>query len=340
MMKADRLLAERLQTREREELTDEEKGKLFMELMEKRRKHFAELRAQEKINRHPTRAQKRTQMYTYLKHMGGYKHKQLMGKSYDEIQKLFDKEMKRDDDIAIDVIPLATKPPVIVEYKLLKEGIMMLVKTKHGDIRPEDDHERVMWGDFKVMFELDIRSKVWRDLQEDEAKEEGNVKTSTSEYEDHEMAVESEEEFKEKTKKEIEEEEDSPKHFDTFPTMKELRYHEWLLKNPQTPWVKAKVGATKETIKPWENLQFCGESQGAKVFVGNFTYECDFMVLEDTTSVIDHDLGAIRSLIAMKAKRNKGEVMLGRVTSSPATRLINKEKRFLGGNSMFIFPAY
>ncbi|GJX91368.1 hypothetical protein Tco_0344694 [Tanacetum coccineum] len=196
-------------------------------------------------------------MSTYLKHMGGYKHIQLMGKSYDEIQKLFDKEMKRvntfvamsseaqeskekkeegskekakgsikkmlgrkragkeqqqesskkqrmeedkeideveeieeddeaelkkhlvikkDDDIAIDVIPLATKPPVIVDYKLLKEGIMgidiedlltpwKLVKTKHGDIRPEDEHKRVLWGDFKVMFEPDIRSKVWRDLQ-------------------------------------------------------------------------------------------------------------------------------------------------------------------------------
>ncbi|GJX71667.1 hypothetical protein Tco_0308838 [Tanacetum coccineum] len=95
MIEADRLLAERLQTREREELTDEEKGKLFMELMEKRRKHFAALRAQEKRNRPPTKAQKRSQMSTYLKHMGGYKHKQLMGKSYDEIQKLFDKEMKR-----------------------------------------------------------------------------------------------------------------------------------------------------------------------------------------------------------------------------------------------------
>ncbi|GJX81708.1 hypothetical protein Tco_0331189 [Tanacetum coccineum] len=46
MIEADRLLAERLQTREREELTAEEKGKLFMELIEKRRKHFAELRAQ------------------------------------------------------------------------------------------------------------------------------------------------------------------------------------------------------------------------------------------------------------------------------------------------------
>ncbi|GJY93837.1 hypothetical protein Tco_0509619 [Tanacetum coccineum] len=95
MMKADRLLAERLQTREREELTNEEKGKLFSELMEKRRKHFAVLRAQEKRNRPPTKAQKKSQMSTYLKHMGGYKYKQLMGKSYDEIQKLFNKEMKR-----------------------------------------------------------------------------------------------------------------------------------------------------------------------------------------------------------------------------------------------------
>ncbi|GJT25580.1 hypothetical protein Tco_0895517 [Tanacetum coccineum] len=84
--------------------------------------------------------------------------------------------IKKDDDIEIDAIPLATKSPVMVDYKLLKKGIMgidkedlltlwKLVKTKHGDIRPEDDHERVLWGDFKVMFEPDIRSKVWRDLQ-------------------------------------------------------------------------------------------------------------------------------------------------------------------------------
>ncbi|GKF12185.1 hypothetical protein Tco_0050111, partial [Tanacetum coccineum] len=134
MMEADRLLAERLQTREREELTDEEKGKLFMELMKKRRKHEAEIK----------------------KHL----------------------VIKKDDDIAIDVIPLATKPPLIIDYKLLKEGIMVhyqliradgsskrhssmirllqgidredlqtiwkLVKTKHGDLRLEDEHERVL----------------------------------------------------------------------------------------------------------------------------------------------------------------------------------------------------
>ncbi|GKD62380.1 hypothetical protein Tco_1299889 [Tanacetum coccineum] len=60
--------------------------------------------------------------------------------------------------------------------------------------------------------------------KEDEAKEDGNVKSSTTEYEDHEMTVESEEEFEEEIEEEIEEEDkDIPKHFDTFPTMKELR---------------------------------------------------------------------------------------------------------------------
>ncbi|GJZ56874.1 hypothetical protein Tco_0612368 [Tanacetum coccineum] len=30
-------------------------------------------------------------------------------------------------------------------------------------------------------------------------------------------------------------------HFDTFPTMKELEYHNWLLKYPKPSWVKAKI---------------------------------------------------------------------------------------------------
>ncbi|GJY26458.1 hypothetical protein Tco_0401184 [Tanacetum coccineum] len=39
--------------------------------------------------------------------------------------------------------------------------------------------------------------------KEDEAKEEGNVKSSTTEFEDHEMTVKSEEEFEEETEEEI-----------------------------------------------------------------------------------------------------------------------------------------
>ncbi|GJX61347.1 MAK10-like protein [Tanacetum coccineum] len=113
--------------------------------------------------------------------------------------------------------------------------------------------------------------------KENEAKEERNVKISTTKYEDHEMTVESEEEFEEETEDEIEEEEeDSPKHFDTFPTMKELR-----------------LGPRRKPSNPRKICNFMGRVKGLKVFVGNFTYECDFMVLEDTTSVIDHDLGSV-----------------------------------------------
>ncbi|GJZ03216.1 xylulose kinase-1 [Tanacetum coccineum] len=72
-----------------------EKSKLFVELMEKKKKYFAELRAKEKINKPPTKAQKRNQMSTYLRHMGGFKHAHLKSKSYEEIQRLFDIEMKR-----------------------------------------------------------------------------------------------------------------------------------------------------------------------------------------------------------------------------------------------------
>ncbi|GJU11128.1 hypothetical protein Tco_1133524 [Tanacetum coccineum] len=216
-------------------------------------------------------------MSTYLKHMGGYTYKQLKGKSFDEIQKLFDKEMKRvntfvsmgsevqenkekkeegreetakgsrkkmrgrkragkeqqkesskkqkveeekeseevkeddevelkkllvikkDEDIAIDAIPLAIKLPVIIDYKLHKEGLLVhyeliradgsskryssmirmlqgidredlealwrIVKAKHGDIRPENKFERVLYRDLKVMFEPDIKSDIWRMLQ-------------------------------------------------------------------------------------------------------------------------------------------------------------------------------
>ncbi|GJZ61542.1 hypothetical protein Tco_0617679 [Tanacetum coccineum] len=45
MIEADRLLAERLQAREQEELTDEKKARLFVKLLEKRKRYFAALKA-------------------------------------------------------------------------------------------------------------------------------------------------------------------------------------------------------------------------------------------------------------------------------------------------------
>ncbi|GJT88656.1 hypothetical protein Tco_1070373 [Tanacetum coccineum] len=64
-------------------------------------------------------------------------------------------EIVKYDEVEIDAIPLATKPPVIVKYKIVKEGkedletLCKLVKAKHGNTRPEDEYERVLWGDMK-----------------------------------------------------------------------------------------------------------------------------------------------------------------------------------------------
>ncbi|GKA28159.1 hypothetical protein Tco_0714327 [Tanacetum coccineum] len=95
MMDADFQLAQQMHTEEQEQLSIEEKSKLFVELLEKRKKHFTALRAQEKRSKPPTKAQKKNIMSTYLKNMARYKHNQLKSKSYNEIPDMFDKEMKR-----------------------------------------------------------------------------------------------------------------------------------------------------------------------------------------------------------------------------------------------------
>ncbi|GJS32698.1 hypothetical protein Tco_0531080 [Tanacetum coccineum] len=94
-VEADYQLAQRLQVQEQEELSDAEKVTLFVQLLEKRRKHFATKRVEEKRNRPPTKAQQRSFMCTYLKNMEGWKPKDLKNKSFANIQDLFDKAMKR-----------------------------------------------------------------------------------------------------------------------------------------------------------------------------------------------------------------------------------------------------
>ncbi|GKC29689.1 hypothetical protein Tco_1036983, partial [Tanacetum coccineum] len=87
MIDADYKLAARLQVEEQGELTIEEKSRLFVELMKKRKKHFARLREEE---------------VEMKKHM----------------------VIVPNDELAIDAIPLATKPLIIVEWKIIKEGKM------------------------------------------------------------------------------------------------------------------------------------------------------------------------------------------------------------------------
>ncbi|GJS27269.1 hypothetical protein Tco_0487889 [Tanacetum coccineum] len=93
-MDADELLAERLQQEEREQFTVDEQAKMLVDLIAERKKFFATQRAEQIRNKPPTRAQLGNKMVTYLKHMGNYTHTQLKSKSFEEIQKLYEKEQK------------------------------------------------------------------------------------------------------------------------------------------------------------------------------------------------------------------------------------------------------
>ncbi|GJZ85913.1 hypothetical protein Tco_0651252 [Tanacetum coccineum] len=45
------------------------------------------------------------------------------------------------------------------------ETLWKLVRGIHGNTGPEEGYDRVLWGDLKVMFEPNVESKVWRNLQ-------------------------------------------------------------------------------------------------------------------------------------------------------------------------------
>ncbi|GKD46944.1 hypothetical protein Tco_1271589 [Tanacetum coccineum] len=205
---ADYQLAERLQPEEQEQFTNEEKDTLFKELLEQRRKHFAAKRAEEKRNKTPNKTQQKKTMITYLKNMEGWKHKDLKSKDFDSIKELFDKAFNKvnmfvdfrtylvedEEEVTIDVVPLAIKSPSIFGWKIHKEGkksyyqimradgksqmyrifshmlksfsredlkdLYTLVKAKYESTRQVEDMDLLLWGDLKIMFEPHVEDIV------------------------------------------------------------------------------------------------------------------------------------------------------------------------------------
>nr|GEX20217.1 hypothetical protein [Tanacetum cinerariifolium] len=92
-MDAHYKLAAKLQEEERGDLTIEEKSKLFVELINKRKKHFEMLRDEERRRKSPTKAQQRKQMCTYLKNMARFTHNELKSNFFEEVQQAFNKTM-------------------------------------------------------------------------------------------------------------------------------------------------------------------------------------------------------------------------------------------------------
>ncbi|GKC44732.1 hypothetical protein Tco_1062454 [Tanacetum coccineum] len=97
-IEADRLLAERLQEQEREQFTIEEIAKFLHDTIAAQRKFLAQQRSEAIRNRPPTKNQLRNQMMTYLKHVGNFKHSELKAKKFEDIQVLYEKIKRLDED--------------------------------------------------------------------------------------------------------------------------------------------------------------------------------------------------------------------------------------------------
>ncbi|GKA44348.1 putative ribonuclease H-like domain-containing protein, partial [Tanacetum coccineum] len=76
-----------------------------------------------------------------------------------------------EEEVPFDAIPLATKPPSIIDWKIVKEGKISYYQIIRADgssksyTRPKEGYERVLWGDLKTMFEHHVEDIVWRNLQ-------------------------------------------------------------------------------------------------------------------------------------------------------------------------------
>ncbi|GJR76315.1 hypothetical protein Tco_0088680 [Tanacetum coccineum] len=97
-IEADRLLAEKLQEQEREKFTIEERAKFLHDTIAAQRRFLAQQRSEAIRNRPPTKNQLRNQMMTYLKHVGNYKHAELKIKKFEEVQALYEKIKRSDED--------------------------------------------------------------------------------------------------------------------------------------------------------------------------------------------------------------------------------------------------
>nr|GEV34396.1 hypothetical protein [Tanacetum cinerariifolium] len=171
----DYQMAERLQAKEQQELTDEEKATLFMQFLKKRRKFFATKRAKEKRNKPLTQAQKRKiiafkRVNTFepisselvqgkekrageeLTQESAKKKKVVDDKETTELKQLM--KIIPDEEVAIDAIPLADKEDL--------EDLYNLVKVKYGSTRTLEDLDLLSWGDLKTMFETHVEDQVWK----------------------------------------------------------------------------------------------------------------------------------------------------------------------------------
>nr|GEV44472.1 uncharacterized mitochondrial protein AtMg00810-like [Tanacetum cinerariifolium] len=100
-VKSDEELTQRLQAGERNKYNEVDQAKVVVDLINQRKRYFAEQKAKAKRKNPMTQAQQRNYMYNYIKHIGSYTLKQLKKLSFDEIKELFEATMRSIKDFVL-----------------------------------------------------------------------------------------------------------------------------------------------------------------------------------------------------------------------------------------------
>ncbi|GKA88102.1 hypothetical protein Tco_0809866 [Tanacetum coccineum] len=147
-IEADRLLAEKFQEEEREQFIVEERAKFLHDTIVAQRKFLAQQRSEAIRNRPPTKNQLRNQMMTYLKHVGDFKHSDLKIKKFEEIQALYEKIKRSDEDFI--AIGSAEDERIIKEMNekgidsLKDDSVKEKVKEKEGTKKRKSGHIKMI----------------------------------------------------------------------------------------------------------------------------------------------------------------------------------------------------
>ncbi|GJT44602.1 hypothetical protein Tco_0953317 [Tanacetum coccineum] len=155
-IEADRLLAEKLQEEEREQFTIEERAKFLHDTIAAQRKFLAQQRSEAIRNRPPTKNQLRNQMMTYLKHVGNFKHSELKTKKFEEIQALYEK-IKRSDE---DFISIGSAEDERLIKKMNEKGIDFSKKEEVKEESKEEVQEESKEEESKRKRKLGTRKKM------------------------------------------------------------------------------------------------------------------------------------------------------------------------------------
>ncbi|GJS75603.1 putative ribonuclease H-like domain-containing protein [Tanacetum coccineum] len=182
-----------------EKCSEEDLPMKLVELVNQRKKFFAQQRAEAKRNKPMTPAQQKEYMSNYIKNQeGGYSIKQLKSLSFEQVKEIFETTMRKvqsfvpmGSELEVQRLKRAGEESAEKEKELLEEELQKLVgnhtdayqifaeilkkfdrddlvklwdlvKERFNTTEPTDDKEKELWVELKRLFEPDNDATLWK----------------------------------------------------------------------------------------------------------------------------------------------------------------------------------